>query len=213
MKPEAPSRRNRAVVEFYYAIGSRYSYLAATQIPLLKRDTGCEVRWQPINSRALMEGRGADPFEGPPVSGQYDWKYRKLDAQRWAALYGVPFVEPRGRVDFDPELLARAAVAAMRLGYGEAYSLDLFSAMFVDPSVTRLDRDECIRLAARYTLGQNAFTRELEAPATAGALHAVLVRALDHGIFGVPTFVCSNQLFWGNDRISLLRHYLLSNPA
>jgi 2-hydroxychromene-2-carboxylate isomerase len=213
LKPGAPHRRSKAVVEFYYAIGSRYSYLAATQIPALKRDTGCEVRWQPINSRALMERRGADPFKGPPVSGQYDWRYRELDAQRWAALYGVPFVEPRGRVDFDPELLARAAVAAKLLGHGEAYSLDLFSAMFVERSVTRLDRDECIRRAARYTLRQNAFTEELETSSTLDALHATLVQALDHGVFGVPTFVCSGQLFWGNDRISLLRHFLLSKPA
>jgi len=32
------------LVDFYYAIGSRYSYLASTQIARLERETGCRVR-------------------------------------------------------------------------------------------------------------------------------------------------------------------------
>ncbi|MBV1920349.1 MAG: DsbA family protein [Pseudomonadales bacterium] len=28
------------------------------------------------------------------------------------------------------------------------------------------------------------------------------------GLFGVPTFVVGDQLFWGNDRLELLRHHL-----
>jgi len=37
------------VVDFYYSIGSRYSYLASTQIAKLERETGSRVRWHPVN--------------------------------------------------------------------------------------------------------------------------------------------------------------------
>ena len=73
-------------VDFYYSIGSRYSYLASSQIAALERETGCRVVWHPLNSTTLISRRGANPFEGPPVSGQYDWSYRERDAKRWAAL-------------------------------------------------------------------------------------------------------------------------------
>ena len=117
-------------INFYYSIGSRYSYLASTQIDSLARETGCHVDWHPINSVRLIAQREHNPFEGKPISAQYEWIYRELDAQRWAKLYKVPYVEPRGRVNFDSELLARACTAAKRLGKVEEYSHSLFAAMF-----------------------------------------------------------------------------------
>ena len=41
-------------VSFFYSIGSRYSYLASTQIDDLQRNCGCEIQWIPLNSVALM---------------------------------------------------------------------------------------------------------------------------------------------------------------
>jgi 2-hydroxychromene-2-carboxylate isomerase len=103
-------------IDFYYSIGSRYSYLASTQIDALKKETGCHVEWYPINSARLIAQRKSSPFEGKPVSGQYEWIYRELDAKRWAKFYGVPYLEPRGRVHFDSELLALSCTAAKCFG-------------------------------------------------------------------------------------------------
>src|SRR5215831_21225054 len=104
-------------VSFFYSIGSRYSYLASTQIDALQRDCGCAVQWIPLNSVALMAERGMSPFGEDPVSGQYVWTYREADAIRWARFYGAPYIEPRGRVEFEPQLVALAAVAANRVGH------------------------------------------------------------------------------------------------
>lgn len=196
-------------VDFYYSIGSRYSYLAASQTAALERDTGCRLNWRPIDSRALLSLRGHNPFNGPPVSGQYDWAYRTLDAQRWAACYGIPFIEPRGRVSFDSDLLALAAVAGKRLGHAEDYTRALFNAMFAEPGVTSIDRAECVRRAQRCSIPESEFQTELDNPATADELSAMLHTARHVGIFGVPTFVVGKEQFWGNDRLVLLRHRLL----
>jgi 2-hydroxychromene-2-carboxylate isomerase len=57
-------------IDFYYSIGSRYSYLASTQINALKEETGCHVEWHPINSVRLIAQRKNNPFvEGKPLSG------------------------------------------------------------------------------------------------------------------------------------------------
>lgn len=61
------------MVDFYYSIGSRYSYLASTQIAALEKETGCRVAWYPVNSLRLIDQRGVSPFKGEPVSGQYEW--------------------------------------------------------------------------------------------------------------------------------------------
>ena len=200
-------------VHFYYSIGSRYSYLASTQIAALERDAGCTVQWHPLNSVALIARRDRDPFEGAPVSGQYDWNYRERDAARWAALYGVPFLEPRGRVEFDPGVVALAAVAGKRLGQVESYSRALFAAVFAEPSVTRVDRSECIRLAQACSIPASRFAAELDDPEAARELATTIDAAYRMGAFGVPTFVVGDEMFWGNDRLVLLRDCLARAKA
>src|SRR6266508_4012108 len=101
----------KPVVDAYLGLGSRYSYLASTQLERIAADTGFAFNWIPLVSADLF-APGRNPFEGPPVSPQYDMRYREADARAWAEYYVVPFREPTGRLSFDPALLVRAALAA-----------------------------------------------------------------------------------------------------
>jgi 2-hydroxychromene-2-carboxylate isomerase len=194
-------------VRFYYSVGSRYSYLASTQMAKLQRQTGCEVVWRPLHSVDLYALRGASPFEGRPVSGQYDWDYRRLDAERWADYYGVSYEEPRGAVDFDPRLLARACVAADSLGAVRSYSGSLFSAIFVE-SLPEIGTEQCVERAETLGLPGGDFARELGSLGMERRLAETAEEASSAGAFGVPTFVVDGRTFWGNDRLVLLRHYI-----
>ena len=197
--------RPREVV-FYYGLGSRYSYLASTRIEPLQADTGCLVRWRPLYSGDLFAARGADPFAGLPPSGQYDWAYRRADAEAWADYYGVPYREPH-EVRFEGRRLALAATAAARLGAVEAFSRRVFEALFAS-GTSPLDDAACVRIAGEAGLDAAAFHAALADPATEGALAGTLADALADGVFGVPSFVLEGRLFWGNDRLPLLRHRL-----
>ena len=194
-------------IDFYYSIGSRYSYLASTQIEPIEQEFNCQIEWHPVNSVRLVKQGGISPFEGEPVSGQYQWNYRELDAKRWAKLYAIPYLEPRGRVNFDSELLARACTTAKYLGKVEKYSRMLFRAMFED-SLSQIDERECVIRAEACGISASVFQSLLTAKETVNQLNATINRALESGVFGVPTFIVSGELFWGNDRIILLRHYL-----
>ncbi len=194
-------------VHFYYSLGSRYSYLASTQLGRIARKYGCSFEWHPLNSPALIAARAESPL-GRPTSGQYDWEYRRRDAERWAAFYGVPYIEPRNRVTFDSQELALAATAAKRLGHVEVYSRGLYSAMFAEGDVTRIGSDRILETAERCAIPADRFRAELDNPGTAEALAEVMERARVLGIFGVPTFIAGGELFWGNDRLVLLEHHL-----
>jgi 2-hydroxychromene-2-carboxylate isomerase len=197
-------------VDFYYSIGSRYSYLAATQIDALQKATGCHVEWHPVNSIRLISQLERSPFAGKPTSTQYEWTYRELDAQRWANLYNIPYLEPRGRVDFDSELLAQACTAAKQLGKVEAYSRSLFAAMFQD-SLAKIDEQECIVRAEACGIDAVDFQVALRSPETLTQLDRTIDSAIRAGGFGVPTFIVDGEIFWGNDRLVLLQHYLDSH--
>jgi len=195
-----------AQVDFFYGLGSRYSYLASTQIDALIATTGCTVRWRPIYSADLFAARGVDPFRGQPVSGQYAWTYRRFDAACWADYYGVPFREPE-QVQPDWRLLALAATAAARMGSAEGLSRKLLDAVFAS-GASPLDASACIRLAGEVGLDETTFGATLAAPETAADHAATIADALAVGVFGVPSFVVGGQVYWGNDRLPIVRHRL-----
>jgi 2-hydroxychromene-2-carboxylate isomerase len=197
-------------IQFFYGIGSRYSYLAACRIEQLARDADAEIEWLPLNSVRLMAERGYSPFEHVEVvRGQYSPEYRKRDAERWAAHYGVPFHEPRDRLTLDPELLALAATAGKVLGKARELTLALFAAVF-HGQLPRLDREACVVQAQATGLNGAEFARALDSNTVAAALDETMLRAHLSGVFGVPTFVVEGEQFWGNDRLPLLAHHLRS---
>lgn len=195
-------------IEFYYAIGSRYSYLAAARLESLAQRAQLEIDWLPLNSVRLLEERGYSPFDHVEiVGGQYSPEYRERDAQRWAELYGIPFVEPRGRLQLHPELLALAATAGKRLGAAAAVSHALFAAVF-HGEVARLDAEECVRAATEGGVARGPFQRALTSAQVRRELDETMLRAHLRGVFGVPTFIVDGEQFWGNDRLPLLERYL-----
>lgn len=191
-----------ARVEFIYGLASRYSYLASTQIERIARQTGARFRWWPISSPALLDRRGDNPFRSA-AGGQYDWSYRRRDAEDWAAHYGVPFNDPVGRLTFEPLLPVLAAIAAGRQNRVEAMSHHLFRLIFVDERA-EFGRDEILSEARALGLDVATFAADLDSPEAEVTHERHLAEAEDRGVFGVPTFLYSDRLYWGNDRLVLL---------
>ena len=82
------------VIDFYLGLGSRYSYLAASQVERIEATPRL-----PLRLEADRQRRAAGPPRRQSVPrrrgvGQYDWAYREYDAKCWAAYYGIPFREP-----------------------------------------------------------------------------------------------------------------------
>jgi len=182
------------IVDFYFGVGSRYSYLAATQLGAIERETGARFRWLAVDSPRLIAARGDDPFAAPHGPGQYNWEYRRRDAEAWASLYGEPFREPYGRLALDAGLLSLACTAARRLGAAETYARALYRAVFVDDLPT-VDRAACIARAREVNLDREAFDAALDDPGTWVERERVMEEALRRGVFGVPTFLAGEQRF------------------
>ncbi len=189
------------LIDFYIGLGSRYSYLAATQVDRIEGEYDCRFIWKPIASGALMDRRGSNPFRMAPVSGQYDWGYREYDAKCWAEYYGVPFREP---VAFRkaPAVLALACLAADMQGALVPCCRLLHRMIFVDGAV--IDDAAIAALPGLLGLNPNMFTKMLEASETRARHDALVDEARARGAFGVPTFFLGEHIFWGNDRLVLL---------
>jgi len=124
------------------------------------------------------------------------------------AVFEVPFREPPDP-HFDYRLLVKAATAAKRMGAVVPYSQSLFRAVWVE-SVWPLDEDVCRQAATSVGLSSSEFGEVLLEPATDDELRSTAAEAHRRGPFGVPTLFVGDRMFWGNDRLVLGRHLLMT---
>jgi 2-hydroxychromene-2-carboxylate isomerase len=193
-------------VDFYFSIDSRYSYLAATQIAGIEQDCGVGVRWRPLTLESLLKARGASPFEGRPVSGQYERDYRSADVTLWAASYGIKLVDP----DWDGvdwRRVNRAAVASAVLDVCPIFVKALYEAIMVRRESPK-DDAAIARIAVAAGIDGARLVTAIDTPAVEERHLLHRDAALAAGVFGVPSFVADGTMFWGNDRIALLKWHL-----
>lgn len=192
-------------IELFFDIGSSYSYLAATQMEGLSARTGVPVRWRPFLLGAVFKATGNDMPARLPAKA----KWMLHDMTLWAHHYGVPFRMP-SRFPLITLRTQRALTAAERLVGQHAiapFALALFRAYWTeDQDITS---DPVISAAARSAgLDADAIIAAIDAPETKDQLRATTDEAVRRGAFGAPAMFVGDALFWGNDRVPLLEHYL-----
>jgi 2-hydroxychromene-2-carboxylate isomerase len=182
-------------LDFFFYVGSTYSYLSVSRVEAIAAREGVSLRWRPFNVRAIMIEQNNRPFVGKPVKLQYMWR----DLERRARRYGIPF---KSAPDYpvDPEALSnRIAVVASLEGWCPEYTKATYRAWFIENK----DPGELQNVRSILS-GLGKDPKATIARADGQEIRALFdeetERAKGLGIFGSPTFMWGNELFWGDDR-------------
>jgi 2-hydroxychromene-2-carboxylate isomerase len=189
-------------IDFYYDIGSPYSYLCATQIDGVADKHGREVHWKPMLLGAVFKATGNEMPARVPAKA----KWMLQDLKLWAKSYGVPFVFP---ASFPPNTVRamRACSFAAERGKVRELSLALFEGYWargVDPS----SEEGLQKASAVAGLPIADVLAAIETQPIKDALRKTTDAAIARGVFGAPAMVLGDYLFWGNDRLALLDQVL-----
>ena len=74
-----------APIDFWFSIGSTYSYLTIARLAEVERATGIPFRWRPFSVRAIMIEMDNIPFAKKPLKAAYMWR----DLERRASMHGL----------------------------------------------------------------------------------------------------------------------------
>jgi 2-hydroxychromene-2-carboxylate isomerase len=183
-------------IDFWFSIGSTYTYLSVMRIEEVARQAGLTFRWRPFDVRAIMVEMNNIPFHTKPSKLRYMWR----DVERRAALYGLPWSAVPPYPIKHLSLVNRIALSATEEGWCADYVKAAYRSWFIggqDPSVEPTLFDNL------RTIGQNP--EKVIARVTSGEAKAALEEATSAasalGIFGSPTFVTNGEIFWGDDRL------------
>ena len=193
---------SKPALDFWFDPASTYSYLAAMRIDTVADAAGVEVVWRPFLLGPIFKAQGLEtsPFNAFPVKGMYMWR----DMQRLCADAGLPFAVPKNAADEgfprNSLLAARASVVALKQPWGRDFVRGVYTAEFGDWS--DIADPEVIADVVKSVGGDaEAVLAEAIADETKAELRANTEKAGALGIFGAPTFITGDELFWGNDRL------------
>ena len=114
-------------VEFYFDVGSPASYLAWTQIAQLAERHGAEVVYQPMLLGGVFKATGNASPASVPAKG----RYTRIDFERFARRYQVPFAQ-NPFFPINTMQLMRGAVALLDGDQFQPYVDAVFRAIWVE---------------------------------------------------------------------------------
>ena len=177
------------IVDYYLSPGSPWTYLGHDRFAQIAQRHGAAIRVKPVDFGVVFPQSGGLPL---PKRAPQRQAYRLVELKRWKEHLGMPLViQPKHfPVNANP---AAALICAAPEEKRMAIAGELLAALWKDDG--NLADPELLRqVGAKYGVAAGdddryrAFTHE----------------ALKRGVFGAPSFVYRDEIFWGQDRLDFL---------
>lgn len=185
-------------VEFYFDVGSPASYLAWTQIARLAERHGAEVVYQPMLLGGVFKATGNASPASVPAKG----RYTRIDFERFARRYEVPFAQ-NPFFPINTMQLMRGAVALVDGDQFQPYVDAVFRAIWVEGQ-NMGDPDVVARVLGGQGFDVAGLLQQINDPAVKERLRQITERAIERGVFGAPTFFVGDEMFFGQDRLDFV---------
>jgi 2-hydroxychromene-2-carboxylate isomerase len=196
-----------ASIAFYFDFISPFSYFAIQRLPQIAERVGREIAYHVVDLAVLkrVAGNTAPPTRDMPIK----LRYMRADQARWARRYGVPVKAP---AHYDSGLLNRGVFFAQSKDMIPEYVSLVFHRVWgegghmTDPVlISGIARDlEWDDAELRQFIASEAATRHYEASTS---------NAHQRGVFGVPTMIVGEEMWWGNDRLDFMEEELTAAEA
>jgi 2-hydroxychromene-2-carboxylate isomerase len=186
---------NGRKVFWIFDVVSPFAYLGLKQLPQLPASVS--VEFVPALLAGLLNHYGQ--IGNAEIESKRRFSYRFA---LWRALkMGIPMRMPPAH-PFNPVAALRLIIAA---GSSRAAVERVFDAVFLEGRDVA-DRGVIAELAAELGVDQPEVA--VEAPAVKARLRDNTNWAIQRGVFGVPTFIVDNEIFWGHDAFEMTLDFL-----
>jgi 2-hydroxychromene-2-carboxylate isomerase len=186
-------------LEVYFTPTSPWTFLSWDRLGALVAREKLTAHYFPVDYGVIFPRTGGLPL---PKRAPERQRYRLMELKRWSRRLHVPIhMEPEHFpvADADAALLI---LAARELGADTWAVARAFMAAVWQQQ--RDIADPATRRAILAEQGLDAEPLERDAAGLARTRAAESERAIARGVFGAPTFVFADELFWGQDRLDFL---------
>ena len=184
-------------IDFYFSIGSTYTYLTVTRILDVEKKHQIKFNWKPFSVRVIMKEMDNIPFPKDKINKvNYMWRDIERRAEGYGFFAKTPVPYPLSEFD----LANQIAILGLDKGWGTDYIRLTYKKWFqegkepaIDPSISEI----CKELA----LNKNEIVSEAKSEIFEKKYMSNTDSARENKVFGSPSFIVEDEIFWGDDRM------------
>jgi 2-hydroxychromene-2-carboxylate isomerase len=187
---------------FYFDYLSPFSYFAWLKVKALTQELDLKVNYRPVALGPLLNHW---QIKGP---GEVQPKREFLLKQmlRYSVKNNIPFTTPKTH-PFNSLYALRLSLSAVTGAYQERVIETLWKAGW-EKRTDMGEPEELLRVLRENNLPaddlyERSFSKEAKAE-----LKSNIQEALSKGVFGVPSFLVGDELFWGADSMEELKDFI-----
>ena len=201
------------MIEFFFDISSPWTYLAFHNIQPLAKELKVPIQWKPILVGGIFNSVNPSVYAMRENPVPAKWAYMKKDLQDWAREAGLKIVMP-------PKVFPVNSVKAMRAciwldqqtPVGQTSPMLSFARAAFEAYWAReadISQDDVLAdLCEQCGIEVKAFFAAIGQQAVKDQLKANTEEVIRRGGFGSPTMFLEDDMYFGNDRLPLLRSAL-----
>ncbi|WP_374465869.1 2-hydroxychromene-2-carboxylate isomerase [Ferrovibrio sp.] len=194
-------------IEVFYDVSSPWTYLCFVNVQTLAKEEGAEILWRPFLVGGVFNAVNPTMYRmrENPVPARDEWTRR--DMQAWARLAGVKIVFPPKVFPVNPVKALRALLWAKEQGREVPLAQAFFELYWSEDRDISQD-DVVAEAARRASLDPASLAKAITEPGVKEQLKKNTDELIARGGFGSPTLFVNGEMFFGNDRLPLVREAL-----
>ena len=181
-------------IDFYFDIISPYAYLAYKQLSSLENLKKIKFNYKPILLGGLHKLAGITA----PAFNKFKMKNMKNDCNLIASKKNIKF-QWNDKFPINSLKIMRGYLSVNE-EKKDIYLETFFNAYWRD-NINLENIDEIKNLLKKIDIDTNNFFNDLEDIKIKEKLKEITNSAFEKEVFGAPTFIVNNKLFWGQDRL------------
>ena len=181
-------------IDFYFDIISPYAYLAYKQLSSLENLKKIKFNYKPILLGGLHKLAGITA----PAFNEFKMKNMKNDCNLIASKKNIKF-QWNDKFPINTLKIMRGYLSVNE-EKKDIYLETFFNAYWRD-NIDLENIDEIKNLLKKIDIDTNNFLYDLEDIKIKEKLKEITNSAFEKEVFGAPTFIVNNKLFWGQDRL------------
>ena len=181
--------------DFYFDFISPYSFLAHKEIRKIEKKNLIKIKYKPILLGGLHNLHGIKAPAFIPAKAKHMIRDCKLIAEKHKVIFKFNSYFPIRSLN-----LMRGVFVAEEDNYKSYYIDNIFNSIWAD-GLNMNDENVVIKVLKNLNVNPKTFLLRLASSSIKESLKKRTNEAYEKGIFGAPTFVSNNKIFWGQDRI------------
>ena len=194
-------------VDFIFDVASPNAYMVYKILPEFQKKTGAEFNYIPCLLGGIMHLTNNKPPFVAFAEVENKMKYQQVEMTRFIKKHSLNNFKFNSNFPMKTVNIQRGLIAAKELDVFEAYLECIISAVW-EKNLNMADDETLYKTIDEAGLDSTKFQKIITSQACKDKLIENTQSAVDAGVFGVPTFIYKDEIFFGKDHLDQLEDAL-----